>query len=52
MTIWETLEDGSERPYGQKMLLVDGEEIPILEIRKLEIRQAEKVSMPSFHLIE
>jgi type VI secretion system protein ImpE len=41
MTIWETLEDGYERPYGQKMLLVDGEEIPILEIRKLEIRQAQ-----------
>jgi type VI secretion system protein ImpE len=40
MTIWEPLEDGSERPYGQKMLMVDGEEMPILEIRKLEIRQA------------
>ena len=40
MTVWETLEDGSERPYGQKMLLVDGDEIPILEIRNLKIRQA------------
>jgi type VI secretion system protein ImpE len=36
-TVWEE-EDGEEEvPYGQKMLLVDGEEVPLLEVRKLEI---------------
>ena len=41
MTVWEQLEDGEERPYGQKMLLVDEEEIPLLEVRRLQIRQPE-----------
>lgn len=40
MTEWEELEDGSEVPVGQKLLLVDGEEIPILELRELEIAAA------------
>jgi type VI secretion system protein ImpE len=36
MTAW--VEDGGlEFPLGQKLFLVDGEEIPILEIRELEI---------------
>jgi protein involved in temperature-dependent protein secretion len=30
-------ESGEALPVGQKMLLVDGEEFPLLEIRKLEI---------------
>jgi type VI secretion system protein ImpE len=34
-TVWETLEDGSEVPFGQKMLVVDEEEVPILELRNL-----------------
>jgi type VI secretion system protein ImpE len=34
---WCADEAGKEAPFGQKMLLVDGEEFPILEIRKLEI---------------
>jgi len=34
---WCADEAGEEAPFGQKMLLVDGEEFPILEIRKLEI---------------
>ncbi len=38
-TVWEQAPDGSERPFGQKMLLVDGEEFPLLELRRLEIRQ-------------
>ncbi len=38
-TVWEEGE-GGEIPYGQKMLLVDGEEVPILDIRKLEFTQA------------
>jgi len=28
-------------PFGQKMLLVDGEEIPILEVRRIEITAAD-----------
>jgi type VI secretion system protein ImpE len=34
---WCSDDAGEEAPFGQKMLLVDGEEFPILEIRKLEI---------------
>jgi type VI secretion system protein ImpE len=30
-------EDGTVAPFGQKVLIVDGEEIPFLEIRELEI---------------
>ena len=37
---WCADEAGEEAPFGQKMLLVDGEEVPILEIRKLEILAA------------
>ena len=37
LTIWESLEDGSEAPFGQKMLTVDDEEVPILELRNLEL---------------
>jgi len=39
VTVWEATPDGGEVPFGQKMLLVDGEEVPLLELRKLEIRQ-------------
>ncbi len=39
-TVWVEDEDGREVPVGQKMLLVDGEEFPYLEVRKLEIRPA------------
>ncbi len=38
-TEWTQLEDGSQAPTGQKMLLVDDEEFPILELRELEIVQ-------------
>lgn len=37
---WCADEAGEEAPFGQKMLLVDGEEHPFLEIRKLEILAA------------
>jgi type VI secretion system protein ImpE len=40
MTVWEETPGGLEVPFGQKMLLVDGEEVPLLEVRKLEFRQA------------
>jgi type VI secretion system protein ImpE len=39
MTVWERDKRDQEVPFGQKMLLVDSEEeIPLLEVRKLEIR--------------
>jgi type VI secretion system protein ImpE len=37
---WCADDAGDEAPFGQKMLLVDGEEFPILEVRKLEILAA------------
>ncbi len=37
MTVWEEDEAGQTVPFGQKMLLVDGEEFPYLEVRELEI---------------
>jgi type VI secretion system protein ImpE len=40
VTVWEEASDGRELPKGQKMLLVDGEEIPLLELRELEFRQS------------
>jgi type VI secretion system protein ImpE len=39
-TVWQE-ENGQEIPLGQKMFLVDGEETPLLEIRKIEFAQAE-----------
>jgi type VI secretion system protein ImpE len=39
-TVWDEQEDGSVIPAGQKLLLVDGEEMPILELRSLEILTA------------
>jgi type VI secretion system protein ImpE len=38
-TVWEEDPGGGEVPFGQKMLLVDGEEVPLLEVRRLEFRQ-------------
>jgi len=37
LTEWQELDDGTQAPIGQKLLLVDGEEFPILEVRELEI---------------
>lgn len=37
VTRWIDLPDGSQAPMGQKMLLVDDEDFPILELRELEI---------------
>jgi type VI secretion system protein ImpE len=39
-TVWERQEDGETIPFGQKMLLVDGEDFPVLELRHLEITAA------------
>ena len=40
-TVWEEQADGKVAPFGQKMLLVDGEEVPILEVRRIEIAAAD-----------
>ena len=37
VTEWQALDEGGEAPVGQKMLLADGEEFPILEVRDLVI---------------
>jgi type VI secretion system protein ImpE len=37
LTEWRDLPNGTPIPVGQKMLLVDGEEFPILEVRELDI---------------
>jgi len=40
VTEWVDLDDGNQAPVGQKMLLVDDEEFPILELRELVITHA------------
>lgn len=40
MTEWQD-EGGEAVPFGQKMLLVDGEEMPILEVREIEFLAAQ-----------
>jgi type VI secretion system protein ImpE len=37
VTEWRELEDGRQAPIGQKLLLVDDEEFPILEVRELDL---------------
>jgi type VI secretion system protein ImpE len=39
MTVWEEGPGGQSIPFGQKTLLMDGEEIALLELRKLETSQ-------------
>ncbi len=39
-TDWRTLESGETVPVGQKMLLIDGEDVPFLELRRLEFQPA------------
>jgi type VI secretion system protein ImpE len=43
-TDWVEQPEGDFIPVGQKMLLVDGEQLPLLSIRELEIHQAEKAA--------
>jgi len=40
VTDWAADDEGNEYPSGQKILLVDGEEIPFLEVRSLEFAQS------------
>jgi type VI secretion system protein ImpE len=37
VTVWDSQEDGTEVPFGQKLFSVDGDEVPILELRNLEL---------------
>lgn len=46
-TLWAEDEAGYKYPLGQKMLIVDGEEVPFLEIRTLEIDQPETEASPN-----
>jgi type VI secretion system protein ImpE len=39
-TEWRELPSGETAPVGQKLLLIDGEEAPFLELRRLEIHPA------------
>jgi len=39
VTDWSADEQGNEYPSGQKILLVDGEEVPFLEVRSLTFHQ-------------
>lgn len=41
VTEWEELTSGDAAPVGQKLLLVDGEEYPILEVRELRFHRQE-----------
>jgi type VI secretion system protein ImpE len=43
-TEWREATTGEEVPVGQKLLLVDGEEFPILELRELEIAASPEAS--------
>jgi type VI secretion system protein ImpE len=43
-TDWAEQPEGDFIPVGQKMLLIDGEQVPLLSIRELEIHQAEKAA--------
>jgi type VI secretion system protein ImpE len=43
-TVWEDTGDGPV-PYGQKMLYVDDEEIPLLDVRKIEISAREAAAV-------
>jgi type VI secretion system protein ImpE len=40
VTQWQVLGDDREAPIGQKLLLVDDEEFPVLEVRELTVTPA------------
>jgi type VI secretion system protein ImpE len=40
VTEWQALDDDQEAPIGQKLLLVDGQEFSILDVRELDIAPA------------
>ena len=42
-TVWAADDEGTEYPSGQRVLLVDGEEFPFLEVRSIEFDPASEV---------
>jgi len=42
-TVWQEI-DGVEVPLGQKLLLVDGEEVPLLELRELQFNASREAA--------
>lgn len=47
LTTWLADDEGNEYPSGQKMLLVDGEEIPFLEVRSLKFFHSDTPQEPA-----
>jgi len=43
-TLWEETPEGETIPVGQKLLLADDEELPILEVRSVQIAMAQTAS--------
>ena len=43
-THWQEVEGGEPIPVGQKLFLVDGEEFPLLEVRKIEFTAQESAA--------
>ena len=43
-THWQDVEGGEPIPVGQKLFLVDGEEFPLLEVRKIEFTAQESAA--------
>ena len=41
-TVWEKDASGDMLPYGQKTFLVDGEDIPVLELERVEFQGAKE----------
>lgn len=42
VSVWESQDSGEEVPFGQKLWLVDGEEVPLLDLRSLEFSAPEE----------
>jgi type VI secretion system protein ImpE len=47
VTAWAADEEGHEYPSGQKVLLMDGEEVPFLEVRSLTFVSLQAASSPA-----
>ena len=47
LTVWGEDENGDEVPFGQKLLMVDGEEIPLLDVRSVTITATPAAAAPA-----
>jgi type VI secretion system protein ImpE len=47
ITDWAADEEGTQYPSGQRTLLLDGEEVPFLEIRSLEFCEVQQLATPA-----